>query len=315
MKSLSTHITKSHRDIGVKGYYDKFIKKDKDEGKCQECGKETKFLDLNRGYKGFCCPRCSTKNIKVQEKLKQTMLRKYGVENCAQNINIIEKTNETKLKRNLEFQEKGYTQVKDLVKIYGNGWHLKKIVPIIRYLNHGYVKNEDIQKIIEYHSTSHFGTVNCISNKEKEIVEYIKSICKYSVIENARNVIKPLELDVYIPDLKIAFEFDGDYWHNDKNKSKHYHINKTKKCLEKGIMLFHIFESEWEHNKDNIKSIIKNKIDRTRKFNDDVIEIDLTKHSILEYPEYEIKDIIKPFKVKFGDNEIWNCGKAILAKI
>ena len=174
MKSLSTHIAWSHRDIGVKGYYDKFIKKDEDEGKCQECGKETKFLDLKRGYKGFCCPRCSTKNIKVQEKLKQTMLRKYGVENCAQNIDITEKINETKSKRNLEFQEKGYTQVKDLIDLYGYGWYGKKIVPIVRYLNHGYVKNEDVEKIVEYSNESHYGTPGSISNKEKELVDYIR---------------------------------------------------------------------------------------------------------------------------------------------
>lgn len=78
--------------------------------------------------------------------------------------------------------------------------------------------------------------------------------------------------------------------------------------------MFHIFESEWKYDKDNIKTFIKNKINKIREFNDDTIELDLTKHSILEYPEYETKDIIKPFKVKFGDNEIWNCGKAILIK-
>lgn len=255
-----------------------------------------------------------TQSKQVKEKIKTTNLERYGVENSAQNKDVIEKTNETKLKKNLEFQEKGYKQVKDLIDLYGYGWFFKQIVPIVKYLNHGYVKNEDIQKIVEYHSTSHFGTVNCISNKEKEIVEYIKSICKYNVIENARNIIKPFELDIYIPDLNIAFEFNGDYWHNSKNKSKFYHINKTNKCLEKGIMLFHIFESEWKYDKDNIKTFIKNKINKIREFNDDTIELDLTKHSILEYPEYEIKDIIKPFKVKFGDNEIWNCGKAILIK-
>lgn len=255
-----------------------------------------------------------TQSEKVKDKIKQVNLEKYGVENSAQNIDVIEKTNETKLRKNLEFQEKGYTQVKDLIDLYGYGWYGKKIVPIIRYLNHGYVKNEDIEKIIEYSNESHYGTPGSISNKEKELVDYIRETSRYIVLENVRNMIQPLELDIYIPELNIAFEFDGDYWHNSKNKGELYHLTKTQKCKEKGIKLFHIFEFEWKENKENIKQLIRNKILGIREFNDDTIELDLTKHSILEYPEYEIKDIIKPFKVKFGDNEIWNCGKAILIK-
>lgn len=417
--SIATHIRYSHLDYNSKKYYDEFLKKSENEGKCLECGKETKFYSITGGYSNFCCPTCSNRNkeknkkaretfiknhkeiykrvekenkikqikkkqnevkrakIKngkiekeiekygklglsskekieitclrkygtksyvesedfknkvklssitkygteyptqsdaVKEKMKITNLKRYGVENCAQNIDITEKINETKLKRNLKFQEKGYTQVKDLVKIYGNGWRLKKIVPIVRYLNHGYVKNKDVEKIIKYSNESHYGTPGSISNKEKELVDYIREVSQYIVLENVRNIIYPLELDIYIPELNIAFEFDGDYWHNSKNKGESYHLMKTQKCKEKGIKLFHIFEFEWKEHKESVKQLIRDKILGIREFNNDIIELDLTKHSILEYPEYEIKDIIKPFKVKFGDNEIWNCGKAILIK-
>lgn len=417
--SIATHIRYSHLDYNSKKYYDEFLKKSENEGKCLECGKGTRFYNITRGYSNFCCPTCSNRNkeknkkaretfiknhkeiykrvekenkikqikkkqnevkrakIKngkiekeiekygklglsskekieitclrkygtksyvesedfknkvklssitkygteyptqsdaVKEKMKITNLKRYGVENCAQNIDITEKINETKLKRNLKFQEKGYTQVKDLLKIYGNGWRLKKIVPIVRYLNHGYVKNEDVEKIIKYSNESHYGTPGSISNKEKELVDYIREVSQYIVLENVRNIIYPLELDIYIPELNIAFEFDGDYWHNSKNKGESYHLMKTQKCKEKGIKLFHIFEFEWKEHKESVKQLIRDKILGIREFNNDIIELDLTKHSILEYPEYEIKDIIKPFKIKFGDNEIWNCGKAILIK-
>lgn len=78
-------------------------------------------------------------------------------------------------------------------------------------------------------------------------------------IENDRKTINPLELDFNIPEKKIAIELNGNYWHSEigGGKNKNYHINKTKKCLEKGIKLIHIFEDEWLFKKEIVKSRIK----------------------------------------------------------
>lgn len=250
----------------------------------------------------------------VRENLKRSVLGTYGVESSSQNEEITRRINETKQRKNLEFQQLGYTQVKDLVEVYGHGWRLKKIVPIIEHLNHGYVKNEDIPKIIEYSRESHYGQKYCVSTLEKELVLYIKEICPHEVIENTRKVIYPLELDIYIPELKIAFEFDGIYWHSDKIKDKSYHLNKTSMCQEKGIKLFHIFETEWNDNKENTKRFIEDKILGIRKYNDTTIKIDLAKDSILEYPEYRVSQIIEPQLTQQYCYSIWNCGYAVLTK-
>ena len=56
------------------------------------------------------------------------------------------------------------------------------------------------------------------------------------------------EVDVYVPSLKLAIEFDGLRWHS--NKDKNYHLNKTNDALAKGVNLIHIFEDEWiQHEK------------------------------------------------------------------
>lgn len=97
------------------------------------------------------------------------------------------------------------------------------------------------------------------SMAEEEIVSFIKSNYDGEVIENDRTILAPMEVDIYIPDLKIAFEHDGLYWHNELNKpDKKYHLNKTKECEKIGIQLIHIFEDEWTYKQDIVKSRIEN---------------------------------------------------------
>jgi len=77
--------------------------------------------------------------------------------------------------------------------------------------------------------------------------------------QHDRSVLKPLEVDLYIPDLKLAIEFDGLYWHSDDILlDRNYHLSKTQKCEEQGIQLIHIFENEWIYKQDIVKSRLKN---------------------------------------------------------
>jgi hypothetical protein len=67
-----------------------------------------------------------------------------------------------------------------------------------------------------------------------------------------------MELDIYIPEKKLAIEFDGLYWHNDNIVKPNYHLNKTELCEKQGIKLIHIFENEWLTKQDIVKSRLKN---------------------------------------------------------
>lgn len=83
------------------------------------------------------------------------------------------------------------------------------------------------------------------SPEETEVYNYIKSIYNGKIICNSRKVINPQEVDIYIPDKKLAIEFNGDYWHSEQFKDKYYHQNKTIECAKRGVRLIHIFEHEW----------------------------------------------------------------------
>lgn len=99
------------------------------------------------------------------------------------------------------------------------------------------------------------------SRGEKELLDFIYGIYGGKIEENKRGIFTDnKEIDIFLPDLKIGFEYDGLYWHSELSKDKNYHLNKTKGCESQGIHLFHIFEDEWFNKKEIIKSMIKNLI-------------------------------------------------------
>lgn len=102
----------------------------------------------------------------------------------------------------------------------------------------------------------------CSSKTEKEIFQFINENINIDVIPNDRTqIINPLtneflELDIWIPSLKKAVEFNGSYWHS-SNYSKAKDRIKKEQCLIKGIDLLVIKEQDWSTNKDKCVKIIK----------------------------------------------------------
>ncbi len=97
------------------------------------------------------------------------------------------------------------------------------------------------------------------SIKEKELIIWLKEL-NIDLIESDKSILNPKHLDIYIPSKNLAIEFNGLYWHSDFKKDKKYHLNKSIKCVEKGIQLLHIWEDEWYYKQDIVKSIILNKL-------------------------------------------------------
>ena len=94
---------------------------------------------------------------------------------------------------------------------------------------------------------------------EEDLARYIESLgCK--IERHSKNIIGNYEFDIYIPDKKIAIEFNGTYWHSDVYKDAKYHQNKSIMAIKKGIQLIHIFEYEWDMNNKLIKEYLKHRI-------------------------------------------------------
>jgi len=106
---------------------------------------------------------------------------------------------------------------------------------------------------------------------EKEVADFCRELCAqhgWTLVENTRKVIAPLELDLYIPEKAFAIEFDEILWHAEafsgrkgaKARGRLYHVGKTNSCAKQGIQLVHLWETEWKERQDLVKSWIRAKL-------------------------------------------------------
>jgi hypothetical protein len=100
---------------------------------------------------------------------------------------------------------------------------------------------------------------------EEEIFNFISSFYTDEILLNNRSILpNRLEVDLYLPDINLAIEINGLYWHSESmGKYKDYHLYKTDECFKKNIQLIHIFDHEWMYKKPIIQSILLNKIGLT----------------------------------------------------
>ena len=246
--------------------------------KCAQTSKETrnKQKDTNLQKYGNICP---IQNDKIKAKVIEKFKLKYNTDCPLKNSDIRAKINDTVYKKYGTTSTACISYVRNkMVKTYKLG--------ILEKYNNELKQNIDILDINEYNVQFKCNTCNKISDLnyktfraryiqnapicpicnplktgisigETSLLTYIKTIFNGTILTNIYNIIYPFELDIYLPDKNIAFEYDGLYWHNELNKDSLYHLNKTKLCENNNIRLIHIFEDEWIHKQNIVKSYIK----------------------------------------------------------
>lgn len=94
---------------------------------------------------------------------------------------------------------------------------------------------------------------------EREILAYVTALIPdVPITPTARSVIPRRELDVYIPDLGIAIEANGVYWHTEQfGKTVNYHRNKFLACQERGVNLITVWEDDWRDRRTAIEAMLR----------------------------------------------------------
>lgn len=100
---------------------------------------------------------------------------------------------------------------------------------------------------------------NSVSHAEDEMYKYICEIIgENNVQKRNKAILGGKEIDIYIPSLKIGFEYNGIRWHTEEfGKDRHYHLSKIKDAAKKGVTLIEIFEDEYVQNKEIVQAKIR----------------------------------------------------------
>ena len=232
----------------------------------------------------------------IKDRSKETMLNKYGVENISQSEKIKKQKKETTMKNYgvevpIFSDEVKQRMIETNLKRYGTKFSLqnKKVINrryrtnLKKYGTKFPQQTQEVKDKIFATNLKKYGVRSVLSLPENRTSEhynrskYEDQICfmlddmkiKYTISD--RSLLNPYEIDIYIEDLNIAIEFNGNYWHDKDNWKdsiikeevtyeeckEHY---KTVELAKQGITLYHIWEDEWNtiyNQKQYIKNIIE----------------------------------------------------------
>ena len=73
------------------------------------------------------------------------------------------------------------------------------------------------------------------------------------------------EIDIYIPSLRLGFEYNGNYWHKDKGDPDGPSAQKERLAREKGVTLYTIWEDDWTSDRSTWEEFIVRAINLTQK--------------------------------------------------
>ena len=219
-----------------------------------------KMIKTNQERYGSNSP---LQNDEVQKKSKDTLFRNYGVDNPNKSEEII-------LKRALSYSDNMRIKYLKILKPYGIidiDYKNKKIFFHCDKCNTDFDLHLDL-----YHNRKKTNTILCtncnpiathISGLEIQLQQFITQNYKDDMEFNTKKIISPYELDIYLPNNKIAIEFNGVFYHSEKCVESDYHLKKTELCESKNIKLIHIYEDDWMYKNDIVKSRILNILNLT----------------------------------------------------
>ena len=253
--------------------------------KCISSDPEIKKIKEEKSYNKYGT-KAPGMNSEVKEKMIKTNNEKYGHNSPMQNPEIRKKSISTLVENyGIENPNKSKEFINKRVKTYSDNIR-KKFLEVLKpygiididYKNKKmyFICNEcnqDFELHLDlFHNRKRTSTILCtncnpidshVSGQEIQLQKFIEKYYKGNIKLNDRILIKPYELDAYLPDLKLAFEFNGLFYHNEKCVENDYHLKKTELAENKGIKLIQIFEDDWTYKQDIIKSIIINSLNLT----------------------------------------------------
>ena len=237
--------------------------------------------ELKEKVKQTCLHKYGVENPysskEVQEKIKNTFLDRYGIKNPMQSKEVQEKVKQTNIERygsenvmqSFDIRKKSLSKERNMTEeeldlffksINSQEWWNNQE----SFLS---VKTvlKDLLTLSQIYIYAHkfrpdWTFKSPISQPHQRVINLLNEH-QIEYEINTRSIISPLELDIYIPSKSLAIEVNGIYWHSElSGKDRNYHLNKTIACEKKGIQLLQFWDIEIEDKWDIVSSMIINKL-------------------------------------------------------
>lgn len=114
------------------------------------------------------------------------------------------------------------------------------------------------------------------SSAEGHLLAFLRGL-GVEVVHHDRTVIRPRELDMYLPGHRLAIEYNGLWWHSERYLDRAYHHDKWERCCAAGVQLVQIWQDDYMAHPALIHASLAHKLGlsagRTFARNTDVEEV------------------------------------------
>jgi hypothetical protein len=212
---------------------------------------------------------------------KETNLKRYGVSVVSQVPDVKQKQLETKRKNRESLSEED-REVADIAR--KNAYRKSRLTPEAHAKLTSFEFMHDLYVVKKTPVISCATEIGCsqgsiitalrelgipyvpyVHNQESwdeiKLFEFIKSICPTAI----RTYKIGKHLDIFVPELKLGFEYNGVYWHSDVKRAPDHHKKKVEHFYNHDIRYVQIWEDDWKNRQDVVKKFIINLIGKTKR--------------------------------------------------
>lgn len=215
------------------------------------CGKLKREKTIEEKYGN----KCHFKTDLFKEKSKKTNFEKWGVNHFRQSDKWkLEKGADEILKRRYTIFEEFKKENPQVIGQDDDNFIILCDIHGESRVPKGLFSNRKINKT-EYCCECNPISKN-ISGKEVLLFKLIREIYEGEIITSYK--IEGKEIDIFLPEINVGFEFNGLRWHSELFVNNDHHLNKTMLCKKHNVRLVHIFEDDFDYKLPIVRSIVMN---------------------------------------------------------
>lgn len=124
------------------------------------------------------------------------------------------------------------------------------------------IQGHSWETVVSNRTKNGAGCPSCVfhnSKHEVKILEVLQGLTESKILHSCWSVIPKYELDFYIPELGLAIEYNGEYWHSNKviessrgMSARDYHLLKQSLCNDAGIKLAFVWDNDWKFQRKEV---------------------------------------------------------------